>query len=307
MGDHVLVPWDLEHAMGGWPAGLRVTVWDGSGEPADDIRDVTFYAVPYAEPEARKLITQMPELSVVQLLTAGYETVLPLLRPGITLCNGRGLHDASTAEHALGLILAAQRDLPVWFANQQQSHWDAHFTRSLTDSRVVIIGYGSIGRALERRLVAAEATVVRVASKARPDERVHGSDELPALLPDADIVVLILPGHEQTYQLLNAELLAALPDRALVVNVGRGSTLDTGALSAETGKGRLRAALDVTDPEPLPADHPLWTHPGVIITPHVAGGSASFYPRARRMIAEQLHRFATGQELRNVVRVGVAQ
>ncbi len=307
MGDHVLVPWDLEGAMGGWPAELRVTVWDGDGEPADDIRDVSFYAVPYAVPSARELIARMPELSVVQVLTAGYETVLPLIRPGVTMCNGRGLHDASTAEHALGLILAAQRDLPVWCANQQQNRWEAHFTRSLTDSRVVIVGYGSIGRALERRLIAAEAKVVRVASKARPDERVHGSDELTTLLPDADIVVLILPEHQQTYQLLDAELMAALPDQALVVNVGRGSTLDTGALSAETGAGRLRAALDVTDPEPLPADHPLWTNPGVLITPHVAGGSASFYPRARRLIADQLHRFATGQELRNVVRLGTGQ
>ncbi|MGA8115378.1 MAG: 2-hydroxyacid dehydrogenase [Actinocatenispora sp.] len=302
MGDHVLVPWDLRDMMGGWPAELRVDVWNGEGEPPADVSDVTFYVVPYARPHTAELLRDMPELRVVQALTAGYETLLPLLRPGVTLCNGRGLHDASTAEHALGLILAAQRDLPVWVDNQRESRWDSHFTRSLADSEVVIVGFGSIGRALERRLLAAEATVVRVASQERPEERIHGVDELPELLAGADIVVLVLPETDTTVGLFDAPLMAALPDQALVVNVGRGRTLDTDALAAETGSGRLRAALDVTDPEPLPADHPLWRHPNVIITPHVAGGSATFYPRARRLVADQLHRFASGQELRNVVR-----
>jgi phosphoglycerate dehydrogenase-like enzyme len=167
---------------------------------------------------------------------------------------------------------------------------------------VVIVGYGSIGKALEKRLVACEAEVVRVASRARPAERVHGIEELAGLLPDADIAVLILPDAPDTVRLFGADLMARLPDGALVVNVGRGRTLDTEALAAETATGRLRAALDVTDPEPLPADHPLWAHPGVIITPHIAGGAATFYPRARHFVADQLHRYATGVELRNVVR-----
>lgn len=306
MGDHVLVPWDLQDTMGGWPSTLRVDVWDGDGEPSIDVSDVSFYVAPYAKPAAAPLIASMPRLRVVQTLTAGYETVLPLLQPGVTLCNGRGLHDASTAEHALGLILAAQRDLPTWVHNQREHRWESHFTRSLADSRVVIVGYGSIGRALERRLLAAEATVVRVASQERPEQRVHSAAELPALLPGADIAVLILPETESTVGLFGAQMLAALPDQALVVNVGRGRTLDADALARETGAGRLRAALDVTDPEPLPPEHPLWGHDGVLITPHVAGGSDTFYPRARRLIADQLHRFATGQELRNVVRVGGA-
>ncbi|GAA4214297.1 2-hydroxyacid dehydrogenase [Actinocatenispora rupis] len=303
MGEYALVPWDLRETMGGWPATLRVDVWDGTGDPPADVSDVTFYVAPYGRPAGVAALARMPRLKVVQVLTAGYETVLPALRPGVELCNGRGLHDASTAEHALGLVLAAQRDLPTWVDDQRERRWDAHYTRSLADSRVVVVGYGSIGKALERRLLACEATVVRVASSARPEERVHGVAELPDLLPDADIVVLVLPQSASTAGLFDARLMAALPDGALVVNVGRGGTLDTDALAAETATGRLRAALDVTDPEPLPADHPLWTHPGVLITPHVAGGSAAFYPRARKLVADQLHRFATGQDLRNVVRL----
>ncbi|BCJ35195.1 dehydrogenase [Actinocatenispora thailandica] len=303
MAEHVLVPWQLTDGGDGWPATLRVDVWDGQGAPPD-VSDVSFYVLPYGVSSARGLVTAMPRLRVLQALTAGYEQLLPLLRPGLTLCNGRGLHDASTAEHALGLVLAAQRDLPTWVDDQRERRWEPHYTRSLADSRVLIVGYGSIGTALERRLLACEASVVRVARSARPETRVHGVAELPALLPKADIVVLILPDNESTERLFDATAMAALPDGALVVNVGRGRTLDTEALAAETGRGRLRAALDVTDPEPLPAGHPLWSHPGVLITPHVAGGSATFYPRARRLIGDQLHRFVTGAPLRNVVREG---
>jgi phosphoglycerate dehydrogenase-like enzyme len=306
----VLVPWDLTSEFGPWPAGLGVGVYDGAAEPpaGADLSTVGMYVVPYARPRAIPLIEEMPALEVVQVITAGYETVLPLIRPGVTLSNGRGLHDASTAEHALALILAAQRDLPQWFGQQVERRWKSHFTRSLADSRVVIVGYGSIGQALGRRLTAAEATVVGVASKARPEVDghggVHGVDELPELLPRADIVVLVLPDTPGTRGLFGAELLGRLPDGALVVNVGRGGAIDTDALHAETATGRLRAALDVTSPEPLPADHPLWTDPGVIITPHVAGGSATFYPRARRFVAEQVRRWAAGQPLHNVVTTG---
>lgn len=295
------MPWDLAEAMGGWPDRLRVGVFDGTADPPLPLGDVTFFVVPYTAPRAAALIPDMPRLRVVQALTAGYERLEPLLRPGLTLCNGRGLHDASTAEHALGLILAAQRDLPTWCAHQREHRWDPHFTRSLADSRVLIVGHGSIGRALERRLLACEAEVVRVAHTARPDERVHGVAELPGLLPKADILVLVLPDTDSTAGLLDAALLAKLPDQALVVNVGRGRTVRTDALTDEVAAGRLRAALDVVDPEPLPPGHPLWSLPGVLITPHVAGGSATFWPRAKRLVADQLHRFAAGEPLKHVV------
>ncbi|WP_410614000.1 2-hydroxyacid dehydrogenase [Amycolatopsis sp. lyj-109] len=298
MSARVLLPWtDIDV-----PEGLGAAYYDGAGAPPADLGDVEFYVLPYDRgPEPPKLIKELPSLRVVQSLSAGVETIVPLLPEGVLLANGRGLHDLSVAEHALALIHAAQRDLPRWFAQQARGEWVREHTRSLADSRVLLVGYGSIGQAIERQLVAAEAVVTRVASRPRPAEDVHGVAELPALLPEADIVVLILPDTPATRGLIGPAELAALPGDALVVNVGRGTAIDTDALLAETGTGRLRAGLDVVDPEPLPADHPLWTTPGVVITPHIAGGSASFYPRAKKLAAEQLRRYAQGEELLNLV------
>ncbi|MGW3994050.1 2-hydroxyacid dehydrogenase [Amycolatopsis sp. NPDC004772] len=298
MSARVLLPWtDIDV-----PEGLGAAYYDGAGAPPADLGDVEFYVLPYDRgSEPPKLIRELPSLRVVQSLSAGVEAIVPLLPEGVRLANGRGLHDLSVAEHALALIHAAQRDLPRWFAQQTRGEWVREHTRSLADSRVLLVGYGSIGQAIERQLVAAEAVVTRVASRPRPDEGVHGVAELPALLPEADIVVLVLPDTPATRGLIGAAELATLPDDALVVNVGRGTAIDTDALLAETRTGRLRAGLDVVDPEPLPADHPLWTVPGVVITPHIAGGSASFYPRAKKLAAEQLRRYAQGEELLNLV------
>jgi phosphoglycerate dehydrogenase-like enzyme len=296
----VLVPWPEAVPAGPLPADLRIDVYPGGPLPAGVAADVEFFTVPYAQPADPAVLGALPRLQVVQSLNAGVEGLVPLLPPGVVLCNGRGLHDASVAEHALGLIVAAQRDLARWVRQQDAGRWERVFTGSLADRRVAIVGYGSIGVALERRLLACEASVVRVARRARPADDVYPVEALPRLLPDIDVVVLVLPENPGTVGLFGADLLAALPDGALVVNVGRGRTLDTAALLAETATGRLRAALDVTDPEPLPPDHPLWHAPGVLITPHVAGGSAAFYPRAQRFVADQVRRFAAGQPLRNV-------
>ncbi|KIH99993.1 dihydrofolate reductase [Streptomonospora alba] len=300
MADRVLVPWDqnLENA----PAGVSGDVYDGEGEPAADLSQVAFYVVPYGRTQRLDLMERMPGLRVVQLLTAGYERALDPLPEGVELCNGRGLHDASTAEHALALMLAAQRDLPRWAGDQAAHRWAPHFTRSLAGTRVLILGYGSIGAALAARLEPNECEVVPVARSGRPDQGVHGIDALHRLLPQASVVVLTAPHTPETQGLIGADELALMPDDSLVVNVGRGPLLDTSALLAE--KGRVRAALDVTDPEPLPADHPLWEAPGTYITPHVAGGSDTFYPRARRFVDEQLRRWAAGEPLANVVRSG---
>ncbi|MGW4522994.1 2-hydroxyacid dehydrogenase [Amycolatopsis sp. NPDC004378] len=298
MSARVLLPWtDIDV-----PEGVEAAYYDGVSSPPGDLGEVEFYVLPYDRgPEPPKLIRELPSLRVVQSLSAGVETLVPLLPEGVRLANGRGLHDLSVAEHALALIHAAQRDLPRWFAQQARGEWVREHTRSLADSRVLLVGHGSIGRAIERQLLAAEAVVTRVASRARPEDHVHAVAELPGLLPEADIVVLVLPDTPATRGLLDAKALAALPDDALVVNVGRGTAIDTDALVAETGTGRLRAALDVVDPEPLPSDHPLWTIPGVVLTPHIAGGSASFYPRAKKLAAEQLKRYVNGEELVNLV------
>ncbi|MGW7517367.1 2-hydroxyacid dehydrogenase [Streptomyces sp. NPDC054796] len=300
----VLLPWEgLDARHGPWPGNVRVHVWDGrtpeAGPPPEDLARVGLWVLPYAVPGAERLLPRLPALRAVQSLSAGVEKLLPLLPEGVSLHNGRGLHDASTAEHALGLILAAQRELPRWITDQREGRWEPHFTRSLADCRVAVIGYGSIGEALERRLLACEARVVRVASRARPEEDVHAVSELPRLLPEVDIAVLVLPETPATTGLFGRDELAALPDGALVVNVGRGRTLDTRALLDETRSGRLRAALDVTDPEPLPADHGLRSAPGVLVTPHVAGGSAAFRPRAERLVVDQVRRYAAGEPLAN--------
>jgi len=294
----ILVPWEQNRDNA--PEQLTVEVYDGRGEPpAGVLDDVVFYVVPYGRVQRVELMRRMPRLRAVQLLTAGYEHALADLPEGVRLYNGRGLHDASTAEHVVALILAAQRELPRWAADQRAHVWDPHYTRSLADCRVLIVGYGSIGAAVEARLLPFEATVVRLARRARPASGVYGVEDLHRLLPDADVVVVVTPHTPETEGLIGAAELAALPDGALVVNVGRGPVVDTAALLAE--RGRIRAALDVTDPEPLPADHPLWDAPGVFVTPHVAGGSATFYPRARRFVDEQLRRWAAGEPLVNRV------
>jgi phosphoglycerate dehydrogenase-like enzyme len=299
----VLVPWksvsdDLGDLSG---AGLTVEVFTGDAPGPDDLGDVVFFTVPYDHPFGTEPIRRLSGVRVVQALTAGYDDLIPLLHDGVTLCNARGLHDSSTAEHALGLILAAQRELPRWVRAQEAGRWEHGHTRSLAGCRVLIVGYGSIGGALDARLRACEASTIRVARRPRPDDEVHGVGELDALLPSADVVVLVAPLTPETRGLLDARRLALLPDGALVVNVGRGAVLDTSAMVAEAASGRLRAALDVTDPEPLPPDHPLWRCPGVIITPHVAGGADAFYPMAAEFIAQQVRRFAAGEPLRNVV------
>jgi len=306
VNERVLVPWksvsdalgDLGGLAGG---GLTVEVFTGDAPGPDDLGDVVFFTVPYDHPFSYEPVPRLSGVRVVQTLTAGYDRVAGLLRGGVTLCTARGLHDSSTAEHALGLILAAQRELPRWVRAQEAGRWEHAHTRSLAGSRVLIVGYGSIGSALESRLRACEAETVRVARRARPDEEVSGVADLDGLLPSADIVVLTTPLTAETRGLLDARRLALLPDGALVVNISRGPVLDTSAILAQTASGRLRAALDVTDPEPLPPDHPLWHSPGTLITPHVAGGAATFYPRATDFIVQQVRSFAAGQPLRNVV------
>lgn len=303
MSGRVLVPWkrvsDDLGDLGG--AGLTVEVFDGDAPGPDDLDDVVFFTVPYDRPFNTEPISRLSGVRVIQALTAGYDHLIALLPEGVTLCNARGLHDAGTAEQALALILAAQRELPRWVLAQREGRWEHTHTRSLAGCRVLIVGYGSIGSALDTRLRACEAETVRVARQARPDEQVHAVADLDGLLPAADIVVLLTPLTAETRGLLDARRLALLPDGALVINVGRGQVLDADAMLAEATSGRLRAGLDVTDPEPLPAGHPLWEAPGVIITPHIAGGAADFYPKAADFIVDQVRRFAAGEPLRNVV------
>ena len=247
------------------------------------VDQVEFYVPPFFPgPPGIAAMGQMPRLAVVQALTAGVDRLLPGLPPGVTLCNARGVHDASTAEWVLAAILAALRDFPLFAREQAAQRWNYHFTDCLAGKTVLIVGYGSIGAAVERRLAGFEVRVVRVARAARPD--VAAVSDLPGLLPGADVVVLLAPVTPETIGMADAAFLARMKDGALLVNAARGSLLHTDALVAELQQGRLRAALDVTDPEPLPGRSPALDASGRVHHPARGGvypglGRADDQPR----------------------------
>ncbi|MFJ8644875.1 2-hydroxyacid dehydrogenase [Streptomyces sp. NPDC093546] len=290
-------------------SGLTYRFWDGGPDFPAAPADCVFYVVPYMKGSeiAVRPLAAMTSVRVVQTLSAGIDHVVPglgSLRPGVALCNAKGVHEASTAELTLALILASLRGIPGFVRGQDREEWRAGFYPALADKSVLIVGYGSIGAAIDDRLAPFEcARVMRVARSARTTERgpVHALTDLPSLLPQADVVVLATPLTPETRHLADAGFLGRMKDGALLVNVSRGPVLDTDALLAETERGRITAALDVTDPEPLPAGHPLWHAPGVLISPHVGGSTSAFMPRAKRLLAEQLTLFAKGEPLRNEV------
>lgn len=283
------------------PDELDVQLWDADGEPDPSVLErVELYVMPYTfAPITGEVIGVMPRLRVVQTLTAGYEHVLPYLREGVMLCNARGVHDASTAELAVALTLASLRRIPEFVRAQEREEWAFGMYDALADKTVLIVGYGAVGAAVERRLEPFECDVLRVARTAR--EGVAGFDALPSLLGRADVVILTVPLTDATRHMVDAKFLGSMRDGTLLVNVARGGVVDTDALLAELSAGRLRAALDVTDPEPPPPGHPLWSAPGLLISPHVGGSSTAFEPRARRLLRAQLERFAAGEPLSNVV------
>lgn len=291
---------DAVERLGGLPAGMSADVYDGRAEPPASLGQVEFYVPAYTGPAARfEVMSRMPALRVVQTLTAGVDDVRAALPAGVTLCNAKGVHDASTAELAVALTLAALRGIPGFVRAQVDGRWEHETATSLADRSVLIVGYGSVGAAVERRLAGFEAEVLRVARTAR--DGVHGFAGLPELLPVADVVVLTVPMTDETRGMVDAGFLARMRSGALLVNVARGAVVETAALLAELTSGRLRAALDVTDPEPLPPEHPLWRAPGVLISPHVGGDTTAFLPRAYRLLRDQIARYAAGRPLRNVV------
>jgi phosphoglycerate dehydrogenase-like enzyme len=250
-------------------------------------------------------IARMTRLEVLQLGSAGFEHALPVLRPGMTLCNASGVHDSATAETAVLLALMLLRDVPGFAASQQAHQWNWHRTPGLAGKHVLIFGYGRIGAAIERRLSGFEpASVVRVARNARTNPTVHPASELAALLPTADVVILQCPSTPETEGLFDAGLLGQLKDGAVLVNTARGKVVDTDALVAELRSGRISAGLDVMDPEPLPANHPLWETPNTVILPHVGSTTDIEFVRYASLLAEQLQRYAAGEDLMNVIRNG---
>ncbi len=289
--------------LGDVPAETRPEVWDGTGEPPPSVGEVEFWVPPFLAPaELAGAVARMSELAVVQLLSAGADAWVGRLPDHVTLCDARGVHSSSTSEWAVAAVLAALREFPRFAVAQAAGRWDSDTTDELAGKRVLVIGAGAIGEALCARLAPFDVELVRVARRAR--EGVHAVAELPDLLPQADVVVLLVPLTDDTRGLVDAVFLARLPDGALLVNAARGPIVDTDALVAELQGGRLRAALDVTEPEPLPSGHPLWQVPGLLLTPHVAGSVLGLLPRAYDLVARQLWRYAEGEPLDNVVTDG---
>ena len=282
--------------------GDRTVVWDRAAGQDLDVGQTRFWVpgFPHARPvAARAAFAAMPKLAVVQAQSAGVDSLLGLIPDGVTLCDARGVHGSSTSEWALTAILSVLREFPRFERDQQQARWAPATTDELAGKRVLVIGAGDVGQSLARRLTACDAEVVLVARTARAGTRAIA--ELDELLPTADVVVLVVPKTSETIGLADAAFLARLPDGALVVNAARGPVLVTDALLAELESGRLRAALDVLDPEPLPPQHPLWRAPNLLITPHVGGAVRGLPARVAALVAAQLSRFDAGQPLQNVV------
>jgi phosphoglycerate dehydrogenase-like enzyme len=295
------------------PPGVKVDVWASGEEVPGSADEVEFVVVPFGVPRQslKRVLQGLPKLKVVQLMSAGADHILPVVPPGVTLCNARGAHTAATAEWTVGAIVAALRQFPRFALAQRDGRWDSDTSDSVAGKRVLIVGYGSIGEAVERRLAGWEVTIDRVARTARAARTggpgtpatppVHGLDSLAALIPTADVVVVLVPVVAETRDMVDAAFLAAMKDGALLVNAARGAIVDTSALLAELTTGRLRAALDVTDPEPLPPGHPLWSAPGLLLTPHVGGAVREARDRAYQVVLPQIARYVAGQPLLNVI------
>jgi phosphoglycerate dehydrogenase-like enzyme len=291
----------LRDALGAPPPGAEIVEWNLESPPPAAHLDIV--VPPYMDATSKLAALADVTTRLVQSQSIGYDGVDDVLPPGHVYANAASVHETSTAELTLALLLAAQRGIPDFVRAAVDGRWAPARHASLADRRVLLLGYGGVGRAIEERLAPFEVELVRVASRARDDEagRIHGIDELPELLPAAEVVIVGVPLSDATTGLVDAAFLAALPDGALVVNVARGKVADTDAILAEAASGRLRFALDVTEPEPLPEGHPLFALPNVLISPHVGGASTAMMPRMARLLREQIERMLRGDEPLNVV------
>jgi len=283
--------------------------------------DVDFLILPFFNAKARAAFQHLHGVKVIQSLMAGVDWIIPWLPPEVILCDGRGLHDISTSEWVLAVILACMKRLPHNRDLQSRHEWKgqnsvtdgclsetganrgqyAILSEDLAGRTVLIIGYGSIGAAIEARLQPFGVNILRIARTAKTKPDVHAVSELHQLLPQADIVIAILPLTPETKGLIGAPELALMRPGALLVNAARGPVVDTDALVRALNEGRIHAAVDVTNPEPLPADHPLWSAPNCLITPHIAGSTPEFIYRAFRFADQQIRRYLAGQPLENRV------
>lgn len=299
----MLVPYEEGLAALADVDGVVVDQYDPEGELPELAGTAQVLVPPFlAMGEVVAIAARLPGLRLVQLLTAGAESWVGRLPDGVALSDCRGAHGGATAEWVVSVLLATYRHLPRFVRAQDQSRWDHPQTEELAGKRVLIVGAGDVAENTVRRLVPFDVTTTLVGRRAR--DGVHGVDEVPDLLPSHDACVVIVPLTDDTRGLVDARFLAAMPDGAVLVNGARGPVVDTAALTAELVSGRLRAAVDVTDPEPLPADHPLWGAPGLLLTPHVAGSVPLGMERAFGVAAEQIAAFVRGERPPNLVENG---
>ena len=298
------VPPDFTPGDAAMPPGVEVRLIPVEGDLPDTLGrgDVVIPHVHRAR--LREVLPRLEGLRVVQTLSAGVDYLEGHIPEGVILCDAAGVHDVGVSEWVLAAILAMQRDLPMYVRQQERAEWKrpAGRARELSGARVVILGHGSIGRAVEERLTPFGAHVSGVVR--HPRDGLHGVDDLPALLPEADVVVVLLPLTPATRGMVDAAFVARMKPGALLVNAGRGAIADTQAITDAVLDGRVRVALDVFDPEPLPAEHPLWSAPGALLTPHVAGTTERFVERGWRLVADQMRRYIDGEPLLNVVTEG---
>lgn len=280
--------------------GVRCHVYEGRGEIADDARAATVWVPPFLTSlDVAGVLAKLPDLEVIQLVSAGAERFVEHVPEGVVLCNARGAHSGATAEWIVAAMLASIRQFPRFLAAQARGEWDQPWNDELAGRRVLVVGAGDIGMALGRRLDGFDVRVTYVARSAR--DGVSAVQALPDLLPWHEIVVLLVPTTPETRRMVDAEFLAAMPDGALLINAARGPVVDTDALLSELNSQRLHAALDVTDPEPLPEGHPLWSAPNLLLTPHTAGSVPRAGIKALAVVRAQLERLLAGQPLQNVV------
>jgi phosphoglycerate dehydrogenase-like enzyme len=287
-----VIVWTFEpEALGALPPGVEL-----AAEPGPEVEFIV--------PDWLHLpdLGRLPAQRVVQVLSAGVDWIADQLPAGVTLCSARGARDRAMSEWVVGAILADAKQARACAELQARREWDPVKVQDASGLRVLVLGYGAIGRDLAKLLAPFDCEVVGVARRAR--DGVHGVDALPDLLPTADVVVNLLPLTDATRGSFAADELAAMRDGALYVNAGRGATTDTDALVAALNEGRIRAVLDVVDPEPLPPEHPLWSAPNVMISPHSAGDTPGAERAAWALAAEQLRRYAAGEPLENVVSDG---
>lgn len=295
---------DLIDAVGPFPANLKPVLWDLVNEPQGNIDEIEIAVMPYmANPATLESVRSAPNVRIVQTQTTGFDGMVDLIGDRADINTAAGVHAASTAEMAIGLAIASLRGFPQAVRDQQEGRWNPMQWPGLADRTVGLVGVGGIGEEIRKRLEPFEVNLLRFGSTARTDE--HGDvlsiSELSLRAEEIEVLILIVPLTDSTHHLVDAALLAQLPDGATVVNVARGPVVDTDALVAEVSSGRLNVASDVFDPEPLPTNHPLWQHPNALIIPHNGGNTAAFFPRMVKLLKRQIELWSAGEDGQNLV------